>query len=361
MLKDKMLYGLNDVTIVPVALSSINSRSECFTNYPSGCLPLFAAPMSSVIDDTNYKVFEDSGIRTVIPRNIPFERRMELSGKVFVAVGLVEFRNIVENMELPTRSFFCIDIANGHMKSVYDLCKMAKEKFDRKISIMVGNIANPLTYHEICKKYHGIIDYVRCGIGGGSCCTTSANTSIHYPMASLISEMRKCKEYYHGVGLYDVCPEIIADGGFHNFDQIIKALALGADYVMLGNILARCEEACGDTIEEYNVDAYPKAIVYDEYADDDDYSIYKSYVKLREYYGMSTKKAQKEFGGEGNKTSEGIIKRVPVEYTLEGWIDNFKSYLKSAMSYTDFRYIEDFIGGPTLLPMTNSAFNAYFK
>lgn len=359
MLKDKMLYGLNDVTIVPVALSSINSRSECFTNYPSGCLPLFAAPMSSVIDDTNYKVFEDSGIRTVIPRNIPFERRMELSGKVFVAVGLVEFRNIVENMELPTRSFFCIDIANGHMKSVYDLCKMAKEKFDRKISIMVGNIANPLTYHEICEKYPGIIDYVRCGIGGGSCCTTSANTSIHYPMASLISEMRKCKEYYHGVGLYDVCPDIIADGGFHNFDQIIKALALGADYVMLGNILARCEEACGETIVEYNIGNYPKAIVYKEY--NKSHTDFYSHVKLRQYYGMSTKKAQKEFGGEGNKTSEGIMKRVPVEYTLEGWIDNFKSYLKSAMSYTDFREIEDFVGGPTLLPMTNSAFNSYFK
>lgn len=359
MLKDKMLYGLNDVTIVPVALSSINSRSECFTNYPSGCLPLFAAPMSSVIDDTNYKVFEDSGIRTVIPRNIPFERRMELSDKVFVAVGLGEFRNIAENMELPTRRFFCIDIANGHMKSVYDLCKMAKEKFERKISIMVGNIANPLTYHEICEKYPGIIDYVRCGIGGGSCCTTSANTSIHYPMASLISEMRKCKEYYHGVGLYDVCPDIIADGGFHNFDQIIKALALGADYVMLGNILARCEEACGETIVEYNIGNYPKAIVYKEY--NKSHTDFYYHVKLRQYYGMSTKKAQKEFGGEGKKTAEGIMRHVPVEYTLEGWVDNFKSYLKSAMSYTDFRDIEDFVGGPTLLPMTNSAFNAYFK
>ena len=304
MLKDKMLYGLNDVTIVPATLSWIDSRSECFTNYPSGCLPLFAAPMSSVIDDTNYKVFEDSGIRTVIPRNIPFERRMELSDKVFVAVGLGEFRNIVENMELPTRRFFCIDIANGHMKSVYDLCKMAKEKFDRKISIMVGNIANPLTYHEICKKYPGIIDYVRCGIGDGSCCTTSANTSIHYPMASLISEMRKCKEYYHGVGLYDVCPDIIADGGFHNFDQIIKALALGADYVMLGNIFARCEEACGKTYINYDVEKYPNSIVYEyERHDDYDNNYVLQYVKFREYYGMSTKKAQKEFGGEGNRNN----------------------------------------------------------
>lgn len=360
MLKDKMLYGLNDVTIVPATLSSIDSRSKCNTLYPSGYLPLFAAPMSSVIDDNNYRVFEGNGIRTVVPRNIPFDIRMELADKVFVAVGLHEFENIIASMPVPTKRFLCIDIANGHMIYIYQLCRLAKEKFGDMVSIMVGNIANPLTYHEICKKYPGVIDYIRCGIGGGSCCTTSANTSIHYPMASLISEIRKCKEYYHGVGFYDVCPEIIADGGFHNFDQIIKALALGADYVMLGNILARCEEACGDTIEECNVGAYPKAIVYNEYSDDDD-SIYKSYVKLREYYGMSTKRAQKEFGGEGNKTSEGIIKRVPVEYTLVGWIDNFKSYLKSAMSYTDFRDIEDFVGGPTLLPMTNSAFNAYYK
>jgi hypothetical protein len=360
---NKTLYGLNDVTIVPAVMSDIESRKECDTCHKDGFLPLFTAPMSSVVDESNWNTFKDAGIHTVVPRNVPFDIRMGLSYSTFVAVGLDELKSIIDSDGNPEykrkKRYFCVDIANGHMKKLYDMCGKAKEIYGDCISLMTGNIANPETYFHIADNYPGVIDYIRCGIGGGSACTTSANGGLHYPMASLLSEIRYTRNIGDISGIY---PKIVADGGFSNFDQIIKALALGADYVMLGNIFARCDEACGKTHIDYDIEKYPNSLVY-EFGKNDDYDDCDvlQYVKFREYYGMSTKKAQREFGGNGNKTAEGIVKYVPVEYTLAGWVDNFKSYLKSVMSYTGFRKIEDFICGPRLAVMTNSAYTTYFK
>lgn len=354
--KEETLYSLNDLTIVPAAISNISSRSECGVFLDDGTLPLFNAPMSSVIDDKNYQIFMDNKINVIIPRNIEFKTRLELMTKTFVAVGLEELNilidaskiNIVNPDYVKQRKYICVDIANGHMKKLYDMCKVLKDAYGDNMVIMTGNIANVQTYSYICDHYEGVIDYIRLGIGGGSRCTTSSNGGIHYPIGSLIEECYTIKR------MYTQCPYIVADGGFKNFDQIIKALALGADYVMLGNIFARTEEACGETNMTYLIEKWPEGKRYvDKYG--------KEYVRLRDYYGMSTKRAQKEFRSEKLKTAEGIEKPVPVSYTLPQWVDNFESYLKSAMSYTDFKDIYDFIGGPKLVPMTSSAFLSYFK
>lgn len=360
MLTNKTLLTLNDVTIVPTVFSDIESRKQCKVFYENGKLPLFTAPMSCVIDEDNYETFQSAGVNTIIPRNVAFEKRLRLSTKTFAAIGLEELEYIVSTMSFVEPHYFCIDIANGHMRKLYALCAKAKKIFGYNIVIMTGNIANPETFYEIANQYPGVVDYVRCGIGGGSVCTTAANTSIHYPMASLISDIyaecirldKKTNKPYP-----TVFPKLVADGGFSNFDQIIKALALGADYVMLGKIFAKTEEACGETHMTYNFDNSKAKVFVDHH------EIYgdKKYVKYRKYYGMSTKKAQKEFGGNGEKTAEGIERTVYVEYSLEQWVDNFISYLKSAMSYTGYSQLENFIGGPTVMQMTNSAFNSYFK
>lgn len=349
------LLGLNDICIIPEDLTSIRSRKECNTYHENGMLPLFTAPMSCVIDENNYNEFLSKNIQTIIPRSVPLQTRIELSKTCFSAFGLSEFDELFTapwNI-LDGKRYVCIDIANGHMKHVYELCKKAKTLYGNNIVIMAGNIANPETYNIIGLHYSDCVDYIRIGIGSGSCCTTSANTSIHYPMASLIRECHN-KRLQHPEKNY---PKIVADGGFRNFDQIIKVLALGADYVMLGNIFAKTEEACGETRITYDWNN-PSALVY---VDESEYYGYKEYVKYRKYYGMSTKKAQKEFGGNGTKTSEGIETTVYVEYSLEQWLDNFVSYLKSAMSYTDSKTLNDFIGYPKIGTMTNMAFNAYYK
>lgn len=356
--KLQTLYGLNDVTLIPERLTNIKHRSECDPHHEINgwkVLPIFASPMSCIINENNWKTFEMNGILPIIPRNIPLQTRYKLTTKTFVAYGIDEFNEFVEyhkdrffaqNPQSCDKHFVCIDIANGHMKWLYDVCKYAKEIFKDNIIIMTGNIANPETYLEIAS--FKCVDFIRIGIGSGNVCTTSANTAIHYPIVSLIMECKKIKENGWQFPEYKF-PDIVADGGFKNFDQIIKALALGADWVMTGQIFAKSDAACGKVHKRINW----KEIIQ--------FNFKKPFKYYREYYGMSTKKAQKEFGGEGKKTAEGIVKLVEIEYTLHGWVDNFMSFLKSAMSYTNCRTLQEFIGGPKVGLMTNTAYISYFK
>ena len=326
-----MLYGLNDVAIIPTTISDIRHRAECFTEYEDGMLPLFAAPMAGVIDEYNFKKFNTNKINTVVPRTVSWNIRDTICRDTFVAIGLDELKTLVEtgpsDPEQP--EYICVDIANGHMQEMLDLCTTLKSFYSDSFIIMAGNIANPKTLYYYIKAG---IDYVRLGIGSGNVCTTGANTGIYYPMYSLIKECYKIKTNHRKSNI-----KLIADGGFKNFDQIIKALAAGADYVMLGEIFAKSEEACGKII---NLE-----------------------IPHREYFGMSTKKAQQLMGipKDKLKTSEGIIKHVPIEYSLSEWIDNFTHYLRSTMSYTDSRTLQEFIGKVRMEVISNQAFNSFYK
>ena len=162
--------------------------------------------------------------------------------------------------------------------------------------------------------------------------------------------------------------KIIADGGIANFDDIQKCLALGADLVMSGSIFAKSWEACGnigymhpdnlnmtDAIPEKvyfdKITGFEKALKdmlqdYDKYQEEiaqvtESLSKLKKRKPYREYYGMSTKRAQKETGGKGTTTAEGISRPIPIEYNISKWADNMKSFLVSVMSYTDSKTLEE--------------------
>ena len=318
------MYSLQDITLIPAAISEISSRSECNPYYTNNKLPLFVAPMSQILDENNWETF-NKYVNTIIPRNISLETRLELSTKTFVALSLDEFQNrFCFEQELNETHYILVDIANGHMQKLIEACTLAKVFCGDKLVLMAGNVANPATYYEYAKAG---IDYIRMSIGSGSQCTT-ANTGIFYPMASLITNtdqhrQRVIDAIYCGNTEYKSVPMIVADGGFNTYGDIIKALALGADYVMCGKIFAKCEEACGDILP----------------------AIPEQKERYRAYYGMSTKRAQKEFGKKGNKTEEGIYSDLLIEYTLDSWVAEFTDYLKSAMSYTNHKGLETFVGG----------------
>lgn len=385
MIQEKTFYSLQDISIMPAYITEIKHRAECNPYNNDNKLPIFVAPMSSVIDLNNAKIFAFNKLNVVIPRTINLEDRLNVCEEYFIAVGLDEFENKILTLNLEDRKpiKICVDVANGHMKKLIDLCAYAKNRFGNKIIIMAGNVANPLVYYDYA--YTGI-DYIRLSIGSGSACTTAANAAIYTPMASLIDECVSIKKNVERDRRnYKSIPKIIADGGFNNYDDIIKALALGADYVMCGKIFAQCEEACGEKLQKflysdgtYKYLNYYDAIKAKAYIDkansfsnvlstkidinktSEPYPIRAFNEIYRNYYGMSTKKAQKEMGKENLHTSEGIEKMVTVEYSLLGWIDNFIDYLRSAMSYCNVTTLDAFKTAK-IIKITNSARNSYFK
>jgi len=448
MIKERTLYSLRDISVIPCVTTDINSRSECnpYRTRIEGqgeALPIITAPMSCVLNETNYTEFLEAGVNCIVPRTVDYEIRLKLMESVFCAFSMREATKIY-NFDIPENKVYkiLIDNANGHMKSHIKLGKLMKKKFGDKILIMGGNIANPNAY--LSYEFAGF-DYVRAGIGTGNCCfvantqitmttgiqkpiqelqigdkvktkdgeglvtnliektsddgtliinnelectpnhelfvvniedkdkitednlnkfgyfikakdldplkyllvkltkelikiesieqkdnivpvydievitshsyiannyvvhncITSTQTAIHYPLASLISDIcdLRPKDYH--------C-KVIADGGIANYSDIVKCMALGADYVMCGKLFSKAALK-GEDIGTSKM-----------------------------YYGMSTKMAQKEMGNEKTKTSEGRHEEVTKEYTLSGWCENMHDYMCSAMSYCDSKTLNEF-------------------
>lgn len=353
-----MLYNLDEICLIPTKITTIKSRKECIPLYNSAScdykLPIYISPMSSVLDENNIQLFEQGHYNTIVPRSVEFNKRIEiLSSGIVVAFGFKEasylydyFDDILSRKmsKLGYTAHICIDQANGHMEELINLCKDFKTLLGEEIWIMTGNIANPVAYYEYAKAG---IDAVRIGIGSGNVCTTSIQTGIHYPMATLIAETHAAKKFVKDSldidieslnsavthqdiietikatkNEYKSVPFIIADGGFTNISQIIKALALGADYVMIGRLAAAMKEACGK-------------VVYDN-----------EKGICREYYGMSTHRAQNEIS-KGNvlKHEEGVEKKIPIETSIDKFRKDFCDVISSTMSYTGHKNLEEFIGG----------------
>ena len=384
MFKKEKLYALDDVTIVPAVESDIDHRGECNPYYYDSLkgrnyLPIFASPMTSVIGKDNYRIFEKNDIIPMLPRTETTEDRLAyaINGD-WAAFSLAEFNTYFTDYnnqkEYKGKTLrVLIDNANGHMKSIQTAIKEAKliavhHKYT--IEIMAGNVANPETYKKLSEAG---ADYVRCAIGNGDCCITASQTANNYPMASLIDDCYNMKIKYN------LKAKIVADGGINSYKNVNKALALGADYVMIGTTLAKCFESAGefkrielserDVIEGFNINTLNELRFVDGIDELEKKSLISKYKPMKTIFGMSTKKAQMLIAlAQGKKkedvklkTSEGIEKEISVDYTMHQWVENLIDYLRSSMSYNNFKDIKDYIGGPTVMLMSDAARNSINK
>ena len=377
-------YELRDVAVMQAPVSFVNHREEAnpFVNICNReVYPIFVAPMGSITDQHNYKTWIENKLTPVVPRTVQkseanpdgltFEERMKIAKETFVSVSLKEAqkevqeylleqaRYLAENPDCglyPGDTYYiCIDIAHGTLSELYDVCKLIKRVYGKQVVIMTGNIANPAAYSFYADAG---VDFCRVGIGGGSRCTTSCNVSVHFPTATLLDMLNEERKAYAHSHNGNAPTKIIADGGIGWFDDIQKALALGADAVMCGRIFAECEEACGPIYWSRN----------EQTACQEDCRVYEpvntvgeGWKKYREFWGMSSKTAQILTGGSGCKTSEGINKPVEVKYPVAKWIDNMQSYLRSCMTYTNSRTIKELRENAQVIILGGSGDAAYRK
>lgn len=332
-------FDFDDVLILPAIQTYIESRYKNVNPYFNDKLPLFSAPMDTVIDRNNMQDFNQNKIGIVLPRTVA-DKKYSFG---FNAYSLDEFEKEISQMQ-PTDDArkILLDVANGHMNKIIRYAKLAKQK-NPNIIIMAGNIANPETYKEYCDS--GAIDYARVGIGNGNGCLTTQQTGIGYPMASLIAECNEIKQ------AHEKPTKIVADGGMKKYSDIIKALALGADYVMIGSIFNKTLESASKCYWF----GIPVTKSIAKYLFNHGYTIHK------EFRGMSSKKSQQLLGNTNIRTSEGVIKKQKVEYTLQQWSENFEHYLRSAMSYTNSKSLHEFIGKVKFSVITQNSHNRYNK
>ncbi len=213
-------------------------------------------------------------------------------------------RKMATNKDL---KMICIDVANGYREVFLQFVRKVRKEFSDKI-IIAGNVATREMTEALILAG---ADIVKVGIGPGSVCTTRKVAGVGYPQLSAISE---CADAAHGLNGH-----VMSDGGCSSPGDVSKAFAAGADFVMLGGMLAGHDESGGEVI------------------DDGDGSKYKS------FYGMSSAKAMETHYGEiaENRAPEGKEVRVPYRGSLEVTIQSILGGLRSACSYVGARRIKD--------------------
>lgn len=349
----KRKFDLRDISIVPIIESDISSRKECHVLkefFGRDMLPLMASPMDTVVCEKNYETFIDNGIIPCLPRGL-VSKHLIRSPRYFQSFGLQEIEKDLENYNLgiwTNEEFYLypnvlIDIANGHMGKLIPIIKEIKKNWPN-INLMVGNVAHPLTYKNLAMAG---ADFVRISIGTGAGCTTAANVAINYPMGSLIKE---CREEKIKGGFWNC--QIVADGGMQGYDDIIKALALGADYIMIGSLFNKAMQSAGfNYLYGIKIKSYELAK-----------KLWKWGLPVKKKYrGMSTKSVQRSWGKTKLVTAEGITKYQKIEYNLSQWVENFEDYLRSNMSYCGAKKLDDFIGDPDYVFITENALKRFIK
>ena len=209
--------------------------------------------------------------------------------------------------------YVCIDIANGYSEHFAQHVRKVRENFPHLV-IIAGNVVTADQTQELILNG---ADIVKIGIGPGSVCTTRIQTGIGYPQLSAVIE---CADAAHGLGGH-----IIADGGCTCPGDVAKAFAAGADFVMLGSMLAGTDQGGGEILtKRYQSNELD--------ADDNPVITEKRWVQ---FYGMSSETANdKHFGGlKEYRSSEGRTVLVPYKGDAAGVIQNILGGVRSTMTY----------------------------
>ena len=224
----------------------------------------------------------------------------------------------------PKFKFICIDVANGYSENFSNFVSEVRNKYPKK-TIIAGNVVTADMTQELVLSG---ADIVKVGIGPGSVCTTRIQTGVGYPQLSAVME---CADAAHGLGAH-----IIADGGCTCPGDVAKGFGAGADFVMLGGMLAGHKEGGGDIIEEKG-------------------------SKYIEFYGSSSEEAnEKHYGGLANyRSSEGKKVKIIMKNSLDSTIRDILGGVRSSCTYVGASSLKQ-LSKCTTFVRVNSQYNDTF-
>jgi GMP reductase len=316
-IETEMKLGFKDVMIRPKR-STLKSRSHVSlerefkflhsTTIWTG-VPIMAANMDTVGTFEMAKALAEDQLFTAIHKHYSVQEwndfLRDLAPEIYnyiaisTGTGKDDSKKIAQIFEAnPLLKFICIDVANGYSEHFVNFVQQTRKQYPDKV-IIAGNVVTGEMVEELLLAG---ADIIKVGIGPGSVCTTRIKTGVGYPQLSAIIE---CADAAHGLG-----GQIISDGGCKTPGDVAKAFGAGADFVMLGGMLAGHTESGGELIEING-------------------------EKFKQFYGMSSTTAmEKHVGGVAEyRASEGKTVEVPFRGNVEVTLKDILGGLRSACTY----------------------------
>lgn len=300
-IEESLSLDFQDVLISPKR-STLKSRGEVslertfkfvHTDKTWTGVPVIAANMDTVATFEMVKAFYEYKMLVAVHKHYSLEEWKNFAdvqedkgifNHMMVSTGISEkdFEYMKEIFKIvPEIPFICIDIANGYSQPLIEFVKKVRESYPDKI-IIAGNIVTGNMAEELILSG---ADIVKVGIGPGSVCTTRLMTGVGRPQLSAIMD---CADLAHGLKGH-----VIGDGGCKNPGDVSKAFCGGADFVMLGGMLAGHDQSAGELIS--------KVVNGQE-------------IKIKEFYGMSSSSAMNKHNGGVAKYRASEGKRVEIPY-----------------------------------------------
>lgn len=317
-IENEIKLDYSDVLIRPKR-SRLTSRAEVRITrefkFPHSPLTWTGVPVVAANMDTTGTVemanaLSEMSAITCLHKYMTKEELSRLTNRDFVALscGLDNpSRNCVDGAMGDGYKFICLDVANGYSERFIDLVKDTRNKWKHAI-IIAGNVVTAEMTEALILAG---ADIVKVGIGPGSVCTTRKITGVGYPQLSAVIE---CSDAAHGLGGH-----IMADGGCTCPGDVAKAFASGADFVMLGGMLAGAEESQAEMF----IDSFG--------------------VTKKKFYGMSSKEAMDKYAGgvASYRAAEGKCVEIPYTGPVKETLNEILGGIRSACTYVGARTIKD--------------------
>ncbi|HRA73852.1 MAG TPA: GMP reductase, partial [Flavobacterium sp.] len=300
-------------------------------------VPIMAANMDTVGTFAMAKALAEDKLFTAIHKHYSvqewndFLRDLAPEMYDYIAIstgtGKNDSKKIAEIFEAnPQLKFICIDVANGYSEHFVNFVQQTRKQYTDKV-IIAGNVVTGEMVEELLLAG---ADMIKVGIGPGSVCTTRVKTGVGYPQLSAIIE---CADAAHGLG-----GQIISDGGCKTPGDVAKAFGAGADFVMLGGMLAGHTESGGELIEING-------------------------EKFKQFYGMSSTTAmEKHVGGVAEyRASEGKTVQVPFRGDVEATLKDILGGLRSACTYVGASRLKELTKRTTFIRVAEQENTVYTK
>ena len=337
----KEALTFDDVTLAPnfsdILPSEVNTSINISQNI-SLKIPIISSAMDTVTESKMSIALGKSGGIGVIHRNLSIEkqileiRKVKSKGfKVAAAVGASQKEQLRAKRILEEKvDLIVVDTAHGHTKKVAETIKLIKKNKTQKTSLCAGNIATSEAAKYLIKLG---VDIIKVGIGPGSICTTRLVAGIGVPQLSAIIDVKR------GIGKNKT--KLIADGGIKFSGDIAKALAAGADAVMIGSLFAGTDQAPGRIIKRNG-------------------KLYKHFRGMGSIGAMNKGSADRYFQKKQKDTSKYVAEGVEGFVKYKGSVDkiiyNLVGGLRSSMGYLGAKKVIDLRKKPKFLKITKAGF-----